>query len=116
MGTSHPTRFSDFNMGKRGEISGPIRGSAHRLFTDPSAMVFSLSVSGSIGRPPPLFLVSFAASFLYQFKCTSSSIQADYVHFFTLTLLLKATAKEGAVQRHVAFALLGAGRAQKLML
>lgn len=77
---------------------------------------FSLSVSGSIGRLPPLFLVSFAASFLYQFKCTSSPIQADYVHFFTLTLLLKATAKEGAVQRHVAFALLGAGRAQKLML
>lgn len=42
MGTSYPTRFSDFNMGKRGEISGPIRRSARRLFTDPSAMVFSL--------------------------------------------------------------------------
>lgn len=66
-----------------------------------------MSVSGSIGCPPP-FSPGFLCSFLYQFKCTSSPIQADYVHFFSLTLLLRATAKERAVQRHVAFALLGA--------
>ena len=115
MGTSHPTRFSDFNMGKRGDISGPISGSARWLLTDPSAMVFSLCRFLAVLAALPL-LVSFAASFLYQFKCTSSPIQADYVHFFSLTLLLRATAKEHAVQRHVAFALLGARRAQKLML
>lgn len=109
MGTSHPTRFSDFNMGKRGDISGPISGSARRLLTDPSAMVFSLCrFLAVLAALPLLLLVSFAASFLYQFKCTSSPIQADYVHFFSLTLLLRATAKERAVQRHVAFALLGA--------
>lgn len=97
-------RFSDFNTGKRGEISGPVSGSARQLFTDPSLCRF-LAVLPAL----PLFLlVSFAASFLYQFKCTSSPIQADYVHFFSLTLLLRATAKEHAVQRYVAFALLGA--------
>lgn len=65
MGTSHPTRFSDFNMGKRGEISGPISGSARRLFTDPSAMVFSLCRFLAVLAALPLFLlVSFAASFV----------------------------------------------------
>lgn len=74
--------------------------SARRLFTDPSTMVFSLSFWQY--WPRPSFLVSFAASFLYQFKCTHHPFK-QIMSTFTLTLLLKATAKEGAVQRHVAF-------------
>lgn len=40
---------------ERGEISGPIRGSAHRLFTDPSAMVFSLCQFLAVLAALPLF-------------------------------------------------------------
>lgn len=67
---------------------------------------------------PPLFLllVFFPASCLHEFSCTSSPVKSDHVHFFLLTLLKAMVAEGVTVKRHVAFALFGAWRAQKLML
>lgn len=65
MGTYHPKTLSVFNMGKRGEISGPIRVLHVSFSLKLSTIVFSICQFIAIFAPPPSPSSFLLVSFLY---------------------------------------------------